>query len=573
MTAEAPAAPSPATGVSAFRRVYGLGSVFGKTLRDSRRAMLIAAGFLSLLWVITGAAVSATFATVEARQELIALTHALPPILLGLYGGSQENVVTIGGFANWRYGFVMLVFPSIWSILALSGTLVTEARRGSLDLVAASPIPRWRVAVQKYFGHLVAVVVAMAIVSVVAWAVTGATATLTPAEIEALGGFGTDEVPLTDALAYGLLMATVALASGSIAFALAPFVGRGGAATIAGVVLVGSWVVYGYREAIPLFDSLKGLSWYWWTHEHRPIAASTDWASFVPMLLIPVVGAVVGVVAFARRDIGSTGTRRLPGLPGLFRGTGGPFGRSLSERFGAAIGWGIPLGLLALMIAVSAEDLAAAIAESPALLELFRLAFPDVDINAPGFGLQFGFLVFGYLGAALAAATLVGGWATDETEGRLEMVLATATARMRWFVASGLGVYVAIVVVAAVVALGIAVGLLGIGDDALVPVVGTSVLACYGLAIAGIGLAVAGWVRSSLGAAVAAAVAIGTILLEIIVPALQLPEWMGDLALTTHFGQPMIGDWDPLGVALSLGIALGGLLLGAWGFARRDLRG
>jgi ABC-2 type transport system permease protein len=173
----------------------------------------------------------------------------------------------------------------------------------------------------------------------------------------------------------------------------------------------------------------------------------------------------------------------------------------------------------------------------------------------------------------MAAATLVGGWATDEGEGRLEMVLATATARVRWFVASGLGVYLAVVVVALIVAVGIAVGLAPTTDDLFEPLVGTSVLVLYGLAIAGIGLAVAGWVRSSLGAVAAFAVAAGTILIDIIVPALQLPEWMQDLALTSHFGQPMVGDWDATGVAISLALAVGGLLLGAWGFSRRDLRG
>jgi ABC-2 type transport system permease protein len=263
----------------------------------------------------------------------------------------------------------------------------------------------------------------------------------------------------------------------------------------------------------------------------------------------------------------------MPGLPGALRGIRGPFGRSLSERFGAAVGWGVPIGLFALLIAASSEDLVAAITESPALLELFRLAFPEVDVNAPGFGLQFGFLVFGYLGAALAAATLVGGWATDEGEGRLEMVLATATRRLRWFVASGLGVYVAIVVFTAVVALGVAIGLAPSTSDLSTPLVGTSVLALYGLAIAGSGLAVAGWVRASLGAAVAFAVAIGTVLIDIIVPALRLPDWLQELAITKHFGQAMIGEWDGTGIAISLGLAFGGLLLGAWGFSRRDLRG
>jgi polyether ionophore transport system permease protein len=559
-------------GVPVLRRIYGLGSIFGKTLRDSRRAMIIATIFFAAIWLITGAAVDATFATPEARAELIAVTKSLPPILLGLYGGTQENVVSIGGFANWRYGFVMMVFPSVWSILALSGTLVTESRRGSMDLVAASPIARWSVATQKFLGHVVALTISMALVGLVAWAVSGATATLTSEEIAALGGTGTDAIPIGSALSQSLLMGMVALASGAIAFGLAPFVGRGGAATMAGVVMAGSWVIYGYRDAIPLFDSLKPVSWYWWTHGFRPLAGSFDWSSLVPLTGVVVMGGLVGVVAFARRDLGAVGSLRLPSLPGALRGIGGPLGRSVSERFPAALGWGIPLGLMALLIASSAEELRDAVANSPAIIELFALMFPNVDINEAGFGLQFAFLVFGFLGAGMAAATLMGGWASDEGEGRLEMVLATAMARARWFVASALGVYLAIALVAVVVAGGVAIGLLSLGEDPLTAVAGTAVLALYGLALAGIGFALAGWLRSSFGPVVAAAVAVATILLDIIVPALQLPDWMHDLALTAHYGEPMVGNWDSLGVSISLGLAVFGLAIGAWGFARRDLK-
>jgi hypothetical protein len=35
----------------------------------------------------------------------------------------------------------------------------------------------------------------------------------------------------------------------------------------------------------------------------------------------------------------------------------------------------------------------------------------------------------------------------------------------------------------------------------------------------------------------------------------------------------MIGSWDPVGIVASLGLAIGGLLIGAWGFAHRDLKG
>jgi hypothetical protein len=34
----------------------------------------------------------------------------------------------------------------------------------------------------------------------------------------------------------------------------------------------------------------------------------------------------------------------------------------------------------------------------------------------------------------------------------------------------------------------------------------------------------------------------------------------------------MLGVWDPVGIVASLGLAVGGIAIGAWGFKRRDLR-
>jgi hypothetical protein len=79
-----------------------------------------------------------------------------------------------------------------------------------------------------------------------------------------------------------------------------------------------------------------------------------------------------------------------------------------------------------------------------------------------------------------------------------------------------------------------------------------------------------------LGTGIAApAVAVLTIViwfLDIIAPALGAPNALHELALTAHFGLPMLGQWDPVGIIASLALAIGGLAIGAWGFARRDLR-
>jgi hypothetical protein len=34
----------------------------------------------------------------------------------------------------------------------------------------------------------------------------------------------------------------------------------------------------------------------------------------------------------------------------------------------------------------------------------------------------------------------------------------------------------------------------------------------------------------------------------------------------------MVGAWDPVGIALCVALAVGGVLVGTWGFGRRDLR-
>jgi putative exporter of polyketide antibiotics len=211
--------------------------------------------------------------------------------------------------------------------------------------------------------------------------------------------------------------------------------------------------------------------------------------------------------------------------------------------------------------------------ETPSLAEIMRAAFPNVDLSDPGFGLQLLFVQFGTLIIGFAAAALVGGWASDESEGRLELLLTTPVARGRWAALTGLGTYLAVIGVSIVVALVAALGVAIAGDEPLTPLIGTGVLALHGTAAAGIGLAVGGLVRPSLAAPAVIVVVVGWLLIEILAPLLELPDWVGDLVLSSHYGEPMVGSWDPVGVVAALTIAVVGLAVCAYGFSRRDLRG
>jgi ABC-2 type transport system permease protein len=222
-------------------------------------------------------------------------------------------------------------------------------------------------------------------------------------------------------------------------------------------------------------------------------------------------------------------------------------------------------------MAAASRSLLDALAASPAMSEIFRNLIPGIDITTAAGFLQLAFADLGFVLVGLAAATFVAARSSDETSGRLELQLTTPLTRARWAVASAVAAWLAIGFVTVLLAAAVAVGVASVGQDPVMPATGTLVLALYGAALAGIGVAVAGVVRASLAMPVVLAVAIGTSLIDLLAPALRLPDWVEDLALTAHLGEPMVGAWDGVGVVACLALALGGLILGAWGMQRRDV--
>lgn len=556
------AAGSPALGtahVSIWSRLYGFGSVYGKTLRDSRLAFLIVAGFMGLLMLYLTSALPLAFPTLESRRDLARLATDMPPIMQGLTS-KPVNLVDIGGYMQWKYGYLFALVAGLWSIVALSGTLAGEARKGSLDIVAAAPFGKRRIALEKLAAHITVMVAALTIMALVT--IVGS---------QAFGKLPGDPIPLSGAVGYALWAGLIGLVSGSVAWALGPLVGRASAAGVAVVLLVGGWVVSGYALPFEFLRPVASLSWWWWTSNHLPLAGQYDWLSLVPVALIAVVLFVVGIEAFARRDLGVSSAIPIPAMPGALLGTTGPIRRSLGDRLPLAIAWGMGLAIFAALIAGSSASFASELTRSPDTAKILRQAFPSYDIVSPGGFLQLMFVLFAFIVGGLGTCTLISGWASEENERRLEMLLTTPMGRGRWALASGLGVWLAIAVMIGLVMIGVAVGIAISGGDIVTPVVGTIPIALWAAAVAGIGFAVGGLWRTSVAAEVAAVIVIATFLIGILGPAAKAPGWFNGLALTNHLGQTMIGVWDWSGIVACVTIAVGGLLLGAWGMRRRDV--
>jgi ABC-2 type transport system permease protein len=546
--------------ISIRSRLIGFGSVYGKSIRDSRRAFLIAAAFLGVFQYVIVAAVSNIYASPEARQEIIKLVEQLGATASGM-AGNPVNIGTLGGYVSWKYGSVFVVFAGMWSILALSGTLVGEARRGSLDLLAATPLSKRRIAVEKVGAHLTLLAIVVALQTLAAWA-AGASYASIPS----------DEISLAAAFGFALWIGMMAIAFGSVALVVSQFWGRAAAVGIAGGALVVGWIIQGYHAVIPGLGAVTVLTPWAWTYDHVPLAGQYNWISLVPLALVPIVLVPMGIWIFVRRDIGATTAVpiRLPRTPSIAVGLGGATSRSFAERLPLAMAWGLGLGAFMLVIASISNSLSEQVAKSPDLLKVFQSIFPGFEPNAGGF-LQL-MLQLLFIAAGLAGATLVSGWASDETAGRLEMVLATPLARAGWAVRAGLGMFGGVAVMTLIVAVGVAIGAASSGSDAVTPFLGSFALGMFALAATGVGLAIGGVFRTSVAAETVSLLVVATYLLDILGEALTWPDWTRQLTLTAHMGRPMIGEWDLVGVVSCLALALGGMAVGAWGIARRDLR-
>jgi len=548
--------------VSLRSRLYGFGSVYGKTLHDSRRTILIMAGLMAVMLLAGGAQYGSTYATAQSRTDLDTLISAMPTALVGVYGNpSPAHIQTLGGLISWKEGPSFAVTAGLWSILALSSTLAAEAQKRSLDFVAVAPLGQRRVAIEKIAAHVTGLLVVMAVVAGAAW----------------LAGFlfGTlpgDAIKPGAAIGFALWTGLMALASGSVAFALAPVVGRAGAAGLAGTVMIGGYFLNGYQAAVPAFSGWANATWFGWTTQHQALAAQFDWPSLVPVALVSVVLFIVGVEAFARRDIGETVALPWPGLPAVTLGLRGPVTRSLGERLPLAIAWGSGIGLFGLVLGASSGSFSTELARTSSdSLKLFHTLFPRIDLTTSGGFLQLSFVEFGFILAGFASATLVAGWASDEAGGRLDLLLAAPLARARWAVSSGLGVFAAIGVMTALLALGVGCGAAIAGGNPTVPALGAAVLGLYAVALAGVGVGIGGLVRTSIAGEAVVVLVVATFLVDLIAPALKLPGWVHQLALTNHMGLPMMGNWDWVGISACLALALGGLALAGWGMSRRDI--
>jgi ABC-2 type transport system permease protein len=541
-------------------------SVYLKTLRDYRVAILGWGVGMGLVVVSTMASLTALVTTPQAREQLVSLAATFA------WNADAVAVDTIGGYAMFKIGiFIFLI--AIWPLLAASRMLRGEEDRGSLDVLLSLPRPRLRVAVEKLAAMWSALFAMGLLIGLLVFA----------------GGwkFGAD-FGLGDALLFGLNLALICAVIGGVALLISQFTQEQGPAAgwTAGLLLIFT-VLDMVHRVIPNSDWISRFSPVYYYNLSKPLVPSHG-ANAGAMLLLLALALVLSGAAvwlFARRDVG--GTVLLPRwlrLPERSASRALPVGdwslrsvytRSLGMIAMPAFWWTLGIAGFATWMVVVVQQMEARLSEllssSPTMINLIKnIGGGDASLTAGFLSAMFVLLPLFLMAFAV---TQVNRWAADEQDGRLELVLATPHRRLyvllgRFAALSSATIVIAVITLLASAGAAAATGLkLDPGNLAAA----TLGMIPLGLLIAAIGYLASGWLRTAADTGLLSFVLLIWFFISFIGPDLKWPDATLRLSAFYYYGTPLLHGLQltsVLGVVAVAALALG---LGALRFSHKDI--
>jgi ABC-2 type transport system permease protein len=522
--------------------VSATSAIARRTLADSRTRTI---AFALLFFVASAAQVltyRSSYPTLEDRMQL-ARTFGDDQALRLLYG-VPHDLLTVGGWAAWRLG-ALPIFAALWGVLGAVRALRAEEDAGRQELVLAGVVGR-----QSAF---LAALVGVAGGAVILWLALFA-GLLT----------GRPGVAGSAYLTLSLLSPLpVFVGAGALASQLAPTrrtalaLGTGALAVALLLRMVADTTSLGWlRWATPLG----------WAEELRPFADPRPL-----VMLLPATAAVLLLVAAARiaawRDVGAGLLASRDSAPPRLRLLSSPATLALRTLRGGFAAWLAAVGAFALILGVISDSASSGISER---LEQ-QLEKLGAAVNTPAGLLGFASLFF-VLAVSLFACFQLSAVREEETEQRLETLLALPVGRVRWLATRLL------LAAAGAAALALAAGLLAWigaasqGADVSLRRLFEAGANCLPAALLFLGLgALAVAIVPRAATTIAYALVGIAFLWEVIGALFEAPGWLLGLS---PFHQVALVPAEPFAATsalVMLALAAGSSGVAVWAFARRDL--
>ena len=263
-----------------------LPSVLGKVVHDQWRA--------TLAWTV-GASLLASFylalyPSLGGAAELDAMLDAMPPEFRAIFITEGMDLGTPAGYLNMElFSFVLPLVVGGYAVAVGSAAIAGEEERGTLDLLLANPVARWRVVLEKS----AALVIGMAVVVGSIWIALVATAVVMDIDLDA--------GKAASGLVSGGLLGVVV---GAMAMALGALTGRRTLSlAVAMAALVVTYVINVMGTLVDGLEPWRPVSPVYHYVAYDPLTNGLDPVHASVLIAMAVVGILVTIVAFERRDI------------------------------------------------------------------------------------------------------------------------------------------------------------------------------------------------------------------------------------------------------------------------------
>ncbi|MDD9206350.1 polyketide antibiotic transporter [Georgenia sp. 10Sc9-8] len=376
------------------------------------------------------------------------------------------------------------------------------------------------------------------------------------------------DAPVGSALLLGCGVGAMGLVFAGVTAVTAQLSGYSRVTTaMSGAVLGAAFVIRAAGDTIG--ENGSALSWFSpfaWSQQTR-VFVDDRWWPLAISVAVALVTATAGFVLSTRRDVGAGLWASRPGPAGAPGWLRSPVGLAWRLHRSGVRGWAIGLAIAGAVYGSTTQALVDAFADMPPAL--LTVLGGDQDPVAGYLELMASLMV---VATAVFIVLAVQRARAEETEGRAEPVLATATSKHAWLAGHVLVVAVGALVLLALASLATGVGagavtgdsgyvtdvlLAGlVGYPALLVVLGLATL-LYGLGPRALTLT---WVVVVLGGIV-----------EFFGPLLDPPRWLRNLSPWEHSPAVPVEELTAAPLVVQATVAAVGVAVGLWAFRRRDL--
>jgi ABC-2 type transport system permease protein len=510
----------------------------------------------AVIWgVVFGIWVISTIRTFESGYPTLAqrrqLTQSLASFAMML--GIPHNAQTVAGFTAWRILLAAATIGAIWGLVTSTSLLRGEEVAGRWEILLAGPTTARRATLQALIG----LNGAFAVMYVACALLTLAAGRAPRAHFAPAGSL---------LFAFGLVAgAAMFLAVGALTSQLSAT--RAQAATIAGMVLGGAYVVRMIADSRTSLGWVRWLSPLGWVEELRPFESAQPIA-LIPIVAFSLIASLLAVWLAGRRDLGASVVPEGASSSDSGWWLRGPTTLGLGLTRSGALAW---LGSTAGFGAIYGTLTRAAttlLSGSPTITAaLGRLGVRQATNGYLGIVFFIADLLI-----AVIAATQIAGIRDEEASGRLENLLVRPIGRAHWLV-SRLAISTSLVLL-----VGIDAGFfawLGAESQHVHESLPTLVEAGLNAAIPGVFVLGAGalvfGLRPRFAVTASYAIVAWSFLVDLLGSFLKGSDWLRDSSLFTHIAlMPAAkADWGTAAIIALLGLS--GAVLGILAFQRRDL--